>query len=167
MKQLDKIGRLVKKEKSLQYLRKLSDFPVKAFTNIWDDLGGASNMVYVVQTNPKVIERCMLMSTDPGDVVMDITCGSGTTAFVAENLGRRWITCDTSRVAITLAKQRLMTASFDYYELAHPNEGVGSGFKYETVPHITLGSLANNNVAQQEVLYDFPIKNNSSLPCNV
>jgi adenine-specific DNA-methyltransferase len=68
--------------------------------------------------------------------------------------GRRWITCDTSRVAITLAKQRLMTASFDYYELAHPNEGVGSGFKYEKVPHITLGSLANNNVAQQEVLYD-------------
>lgn len=163
LKQLDKIGRLVKKEKSLQYLRKLSDFPVKAFTNIWDDLGGASNMVYVVQTNPKVIERCMLMSTDPGDAVLDITCGSGTTAFVAENLGRRWITCDTSRVAITLAKQRLMTSSFDYFELAHPNEGVGSGFKYETVPHITLGSLANNNVAQQEVLYDFPIKNNKKI----
>jgi hypothetical protein len=84
------------------------------------------------------------MTTDPGDLVLDPTCGSGTTAYVAEQWGRRWITCDTSRVAITLAKQRLMTAVFDYYELAHPNEGVGSGFKYKTVPHITLKSIANN-----------------------
>ena len=84
------------------------------------------------------------MTTDPGDLVFDPTCGSGTTAYVAEQWGRRWITCDTSRVAITLAKQRLMTALFDYYELAHPDEGVGSGFKYKTVPHITLGSIANN-----------------------
>jgi adenine-specific DNA-methyltransferase len=100
--------------------------------------------VYVVQTNRKVIQRCLLMTTDPGDLVLDITCGSGTTAYVAEQWGRRWITCDTSRVAITLAKQRLMTAVFDYYELAHPNEGVGSGFKYKTVPHVTLKSIANN-----------------------
>ena len=84
------------------------------------------------------------MTTDPGDLVFDPTCGSGTTAYVAEQWGRRWITCDTSRVAISLAKQRLMTALFDYYELTHPNEGVGSGFKYKTVPHITLGSIANN-----------------------
>jgi adenine-specific DNA-methyltransferase len=84
------------------------------------------------------------MTTDPGDLVFDPTCGSGTTAYVAEQWGRRWITCDTSRVAITLAKQRLMTAVFDYYELAHPNEGVGSGFKYKTVPHVTLKSIANN-----------------------
>lgn len=84
------------------------------------------------------------MTTDPGDLVLDITCGSGTTAYVAEQWGRRWITCDTSRVAITIAKQRLMTAVFDYYELAHPNEGVGSGFKYKTVPHVTLKSIANN-----------------------
>ncbi len=96
------------------------------------------------------------MTTDPGDLVLDITCGSGTTAYVAENWGRRWITCDTSRVAITLAKQRLMTAVFDYYELAHPHEGVGSGFKYKTVPHITLKSIANNEPPAQETLYDQP-----------
>lgn len=156
LKQLNKFGRLIKNEKSLQYLRKLSDFPVKAFTNIWDDLGGASNMVYVVQTNQKVIERCLLMTTDPGDLVLDITCGSGTTAYVAENWGRRWITCDTSRVAIALAKQRLMTGNFDYFELAYPNEGVGSGFRYKTVPHITLKSIANNEPAPQETLYDQP-----------
>ena len=84
------------------------------------------------------------MTTDPGDLVFDPTCGSGTTAYVAEQWGRRWITCDTSRVAVTLAKQRLMTALFDYYELAHPDEGVSSGFKYKTVPHITLGCIANN-----------------------
>jgi adenine-specific DNA-methyltransferase len=100
--------------------------------------------VYAVQTNEKVIQRCLLMTTDPGDLVFDPTCGSGTTAFVAEQWGRRWITCDTSRVATTLARQRLMTAVFDYYELAHPEEGVGSGFKYKTVPHVTLKSIANN-----------------------
>jgi adenine-specific DNA-methyltransferase len=84
------------------------------------------------------------MTTDPGDLVFDPTCGSGTTAYVAEQWGRRWITCDTSRVALTLARQRLMTAVFDYYELAHPDEGVGSGFRYKTVPHVTLKSIANN-----------------------
>ena len=86
----------------------------------------------------------LLMTTDPGDLVLDPTCGSGTTAYVAEQWGRRWITCDTSRVAVTLAKQRLMAADFDYYELAHPDEGVGSGFHYKTVPHVTLKSIANN-----------------------
>ena len=100
------------------------------------------------------------MTTDPGDLVLDITCGSGTTAYVAENWGRRWITCDTSRVAVTLAKQRLMTAVFDYYELAYPNEGVGSGFKYKTVPHITLKSIANNEPPGQETLYDQPFIDN-------
>jgi adenine-specific DNA-methyltransferase len=97
------------------------------------------------------------MTTDPGDLVLDPTCGSGTTAYVAEQWGRRWITCDTSRVAVTLAKQRLMTSIFDYYELAHQSEGVSSGFKYEKVPHITLGSIANNEPAQEETLYDQPI----------
>lgn len=96
------------------------------------------------------------MTTDPGDLVFDPTCGSGTIAYVAEQWGRRWITCDTSRVATTLAKQRLMTAAFDYYELAHPTEGVGSGFKYKTVPHITLGSIANDEPPEQETLYDQP-----------
>jgi adenine-specific DNA-methyltransferase len=98
------------------------------------------------------------MTTDPGDLVFDLTCGSGTTAFVAEQWGRRWITCDTSRVATTLAKQRLMTASFDYYKLARPTEGVGSGFEYKTVPHITLKSIANNEPPGQETLYDQPLK---------
>lgn len=98
----------------------------------------------------------MLMTTDPGDLVLDITCGSGTTAYVAEQWGRRWIICDTSRVAITLAKQRLMTATFDYYKLAHEEQGVGSGFVYKTVPHITLKSIANNEPPATETLYDQP-----------
>jgi adenine-specific DNA-methyltransferase len=101
------------------------------------------------------------MTTDPGDLVFDPTCGSGTTAYVAEQWGRRWITCDTSRVAITLAKQRLMTALFDYYELAHPAEGVSSGFKYKTVPHVTLKSIANNEPPGEETLYDKPSVDNS------
>jgi adenine-specific DNA-methyltransferase len=92
----------------------------------------------------KSVERCLLMTTDPGDLVLDPTCGSGTTAFVAEKWGRRWITCDTSRVAVTLAKQRLMTASYDYYELRYPHEGLRGGFIYKTVPHVTLKSIANN-----------------------
>jgi adenine-specific DNA-methyltransferase len=101
------------------------------------------------------------MTTDPGDLVMDVTCGSGTTAVVAEQWGRRWITCDTSRVAVTLAKQRLMTSVFDYYELAHPEEGVGSGFRYKTVPHVTLKSIANNEPPKPETLYDQPFIDNS------
>ena len=98
------------------------------------------------------------MTTDPGDLVFDPTCGGGTTAYVAEKWGRRWITCDTSRVAIALARQRLMTAGFDYYKLKNPNEGVSSGFQYKTVPHITLGSIANNELPKEEVLYDQPLK---------
>lgn len=91
------------------------------------------------------------------DLVLDPTCGSGTTAYVAEQWGRRWITCDTSRVALTLARQRLMTAAFDYYELARPQEGVGSGFVYKTVPHVTLKSIANNEPPGTETLYDQPL----------
>lgn len=132
---------------NLYYVRFIEDFPVFPVTDNWDDTtiaGFASDKQYVVETSTKVIERCLLMTTDPGDLVLDPTCGSGTTAFVAEKWGRRWITCDTSRVAITLAKQRLMTASFDYYALRYPHEGLGGGFAYETVPHITLKSIANN-----------------------
>ena len=113
-------------------------------SNIWADVMGQAGITYVVQTNIKVIERCILMTTDPGDLVFDPTCGAATTAYAAEQWGRRWITCDTSRVAITLAKQRLMTGVFKYYELAHPQEGVGSGFTYTTVPHIKMESIANN-----------------------
>ncbi len=153
-------NRLIAFGNNLNYKRFVDDFPVIPFNENWDDtaIAGFSgeDKVYVVQTATKVIARSLLMTTDPGDLVLDITCGSGTTAYVAENWGRRWITCDTSRVAITLAKQRLMTASFDYYELAHPNEGVGSGFKYKTVPHITLKSIANSEPPAQETLYDQP-----------
>ncbi len=149
-------NRIVSTGSNLAYVMYLDDYPVMPINNIWTDVLMRNEKTYVVETSPKSIERCLLMTTDPGDLVLDITCGSGTTAFVAEDWGRRWITCDTSRVAITLAKQRLMTASFDYYELAHPNEGVGSGFKYKTVPHITLKSIANNEPHAQETLYDQP-----------
>lgn len=164
---LDLLGnkdRLFPVSTSLYYLRYLDDFPVMPFDNIWDDTiagGYSDNKIYVVQTNKKVIERCLVMSTDPGDLVLDITCGSGTTAIVAENWGRRWITCDTSRVSITLAKQRLMTADFDYFHLAHSDEGIGSGFKYETVPHITLKSIVNKLPPPQETLFNRPIIDNS------
>jgi adenine-specific DNA-methyltransferase len=142
---------------TLRYVMKVNDYPVSTISSFWDDTPPPAGKSYVVQTSDRVIQRCLLMSTDPGDLVLDITCGSGTTAYVAEQWGRRWITCDTSRVAVTLAKQRMMTSTFDYYELAYPNEGVGSGFKYKTVPHITLGSIANNEPAPEETLYDQPL----------
>ncbi|MFQ6115401.1 MAG: DNA methyltransferase, partial [bacterium] len=139
------------------------DFPYVELTSSWNDTGPEINKDYVVQTSELPIQRCLLMTTDPGDLVFDPTCGSGTTAYVAEQWGRRWITCDTSRVAITLAKQRLMTAVYDYYELAHPDEGVGSGFRYKTVPHITLKSIANNEPPAQETLYDQPFVDKSRI----
>ncbi len=159
MERLAKAGRLHVSENSLQYIRYADDFPWQSVNNMWGDtLTGqfTETKVYAVQTNTKVILRCLLMTTDPGDLVFDPTCGSGTTAYVSEQWGRRWITCDTSRVALTLAKQRLMTAAFDYYELAHSQEGVGSGFRYKTVPHVTLKSIANNEPPAQETLYDQP-----------
>lgn len=122
-------------------------FTFKPLTNDWRGLkpsGFGNQKVYVVQTTEEVVERCILMTTDPGDLVFDPTCGSGTTAFVAEKWGRRWITADTSRVAVTLAKQRLMTSSYNYYKLKYPQEGLRGGFIYKTVPHITLKSIANN-----------------------
>jgi adenine-specific DNA-methyltransferase len=151
-----KANRVAAAENSFRFITYFDDFPYKAYTNLWDGLGGPGDPIYVVQTNSEVIKRCILMTSDPGDLVLDITCGSGTTAYVAEQWGRRWITCDTSRVAIALARQRLMTATFDYYELAHPADGVGGGFKYKTVPHVTLKSIANNEPPAQETLYDKP-----------
>jgi adenine-specific DNA-methyltransferase len=167
--------RLVKYGNQITYVRYASDFPLIPLRNIWEDTASGVGMrkIYVVQTTTKIVQRCLLMTTDPGDLVFDPTCGSGTTAYVAEQWGRRWITCDTSRVALTLAKQRLMTAVYDYYELAHPEEGVGSGFRYKTVPHVTLKSIANNpeikegmsraqidaaiaKYADEETLYDQP-----------
>jgi adenine-specific DNA-methyltransferase len=132
---------------TLCYVRFIDDFPAFAITNFWDDTtttGFGDDKFYVVQTTQKVVERCLLMTTDPGDLVLDPTCGSGTTSYVAEKWGRRWITCDTSRVALTLAKQRLMTASYDYYELKYLHEGLKGGFIYQSVPHVTLKSIANN-----------------------
>jgi len=147
IERLFKADRLIAIGATLRFIRYSEDFPCKPVIDIWDDTrqsGFGDPKVYVVQTATKVIERCLLMTTDPGDLVLDPTCGSGTTAYVAEKWGRRWITCDTSRVAVTLAKQRLMTASYDYYELKYPHEGLKSGFIYKTVPHVTLKSIANN-----------------------
>ncbi|MGQ3685020.1 MAG: site-specific DNA-methyltransferase [Candidatus Loosdrechtia sp.] len=161
LERLSKARRIHLVGNNLRYKRYLKDFPLTEITHIWDDLSGVTGNIYVVQTPNRIVERCILITTDPGDLVFDPTCGSGTTAYIAEQWGRRWITCDTSRVAITLAKQRLMTALFDYYELAHPDEGVGSGFRYKTVPHITLKSIANNEPPAQETLYDQPLLDKS------
>ena len=156
---LSKANRIVSLGNILSYKTYDDDFPLMKIDNVWTDtiIGTFSEKYYVVQTASKVIQRCLLMTTDPGDLVFDPTCGSGTTAYVAEQWGRRWVTCDTSRVAVSLAKQRLMTAVFDYYELAHQEEGVSGGFKFKTVPHITLKSIANNELPAQEILYDQPL----------
>ncbi|HEV2380941.1 MAG TPA: DNA methyltransferase [Terriglobia bacterium] len=157
MLRLRDLGRLdLNNSPTRMFKRYLRDFPVIELNNVWTDTRSEQDQVYVVQTVVKVIERCVLMTTDPGDLVFDPTCGSGTTAFVAEQWGRRWITCDTSRVAVTLARQRLMTTVYDYYDLAHPEEGVGSGFRYKTTSHIMLGSIANNEPTATETLYDQP-----------
>ena len=144
----------------LGYIRYFEDFCAMPITGLWTDTVGQNQFggdkVYVVQTALPVLTRCILMATDPGDLVLDITCGSGTTAYIAEQWGRRWITCDTSRVALTLTKQRMMTATYDYYKLSHEDQGVSSGFVYKTVPHITLRSLANNEPPEVETLFDQP-----------
>src|SRR5206468_1889801 len=152
---------------TLRYVRYLDDFRIYPFTNLWTDTttsGFAEAKVYVVQTNRTVIERCILMTTDPADLVLDPTCGSGTTATVSEQWGRRWITIDTSRVALALARARIMGARYPFYLLADSREGqlkeaevtgtapssqpvrgnIRHGFVYERVPHITLKSIAKN-----------------------
>ncbi|AIA54537.1 DNA methyltransferase [Acidithiobacillus caldus] len=164
------VGRTVTTENEIRFVKYLSDFPFRSMSNLWDRLGGAANPLYVVQTNPTVVQRCMLMCTDPGDLVLDPTCGSGTTAYVAEQWGRRWITIDTSRVPLALARQRLLTATFPYYELKSPQAGPAGGFVYKRkqnrkgeeigglVPHITLKSIANDEPPAMEVLVDRPEK---------
>ncbi len=177
MNNLAKKKRLIVTGNTLCYVRYLSDFPYLALNNVWDDVsipGFVSEKLYVVRTNPKVIERCILMTSDPGDLVLDPTCGSGTTAYVAEKWGRRWITCDTSRIAIAVARKRLMTAFYDYYVLAHEVDGGGGGggevsqdgqisfgFKYKEASHITLRSLANDSKPDVEILYDNPDVDNT------
>lgn len=145
----------------LRYIRYFDDFPVNPLNNIWTDIGGIQSRsdpkVYTVQTSTTTIQRCLLMTTDPGDLVLDPTCGSGTSAFVAEQWGRRWITIDTSRIALNIAKQRLMTATFPFYKLYdETTEDIRQGFIYKTVPHITLKSLANNEPPATETLYNQP-----------
>ena len=150
--------------KSLGYVRFTDDFPAVIITNLWADMWGASNPIYVVQSATRLIERCLLMTTDPGDLALDPTCGSGTTAYVAEQWGRRWITCDTSRVALALTRTRLMAAKYPYYLLTDSTQGIKKeseltgklppeyetasdirrGFVYKRVPHVTLKSIANN-----------------------
>jgi len=169
MRRLLAANRVSVSRNTLSYVRFLDDFPVFTLTNSWADIGGIQSRsdpkVYVVQTSTTAVQRCMLMTTDPGDLVLDPTCGSGTTAYVAEQWGRRWITTDTSRVALTLARTRLMSAKLPYYLLADTPEGrrkeaelaglppgtsagtradVRKGFVYKRVPHVTLRSIANN-----------------------
>lgn len=163
---LAKAQRLLVIGNTLRYVRFLDDYPLFPINNLWDDTvtsGFADPKIFIVQTHPRVIERCILMTTDPGDLVLDPTCGSGTTAYVAEQWGRRWITIDTSRVALALARTRLMAAKYPYYLMADTPEGqrreaeitgappIGStegdirkGFVYERVPHVTLKSIAQN-----------------------
>ena len=164
MERLGRADRLIGLARLAYYERRISDFPVVAMTTIWPDTQDRLSKNYIVETVPTVVSRCILMSSDPGDLVLDPTCGSGTTAFVAEQLGRRWITIDTSRVALALARTRLMAARYPWYLLADSREGrakeaaltktvppetpvhsdIRQGFVYERVPHITLKSIANN-----------------------
>lgn len=141
------------------YVRYFDDFPAQPVTNLWTDAVSSfmSDKMYVVQSSRKAVQRCILMTTDPGDLVLDPTCGSGTTAYVAEQWGRRWITIDTSRIALNIAKQRLTTCILPYYVL-HDEDGgnIRQGFEYKTLPHITLKSLANDIPCDEEILYDQP-----------
>ncbi len=165
-------GRLGVQGRSLSYIRYLDDFPAVPISNLWFDTQSGSGMdkVYVVQTNAKIIQRCILMTSDPGDLVLDPTCGSGTTAYVAEQWGRRWITIDTSRVALNIAKTRLMTAGFPWYVLTDEKNGLDAkqwdvrhGFDYKTVQRVTLGSLANDEPPETVTLYDQPIPDRKKL----
>jgi adenine-specific DNA-methyltransferase len=168
MKQLTKEGRLIGTNTYLNYVQFYDDFPYIEVNNLWDDTHAEQNRIYAVQTSTKVIQRCLLMTTDPGDLVLDPTCGSGTTAYVAEQWGRRWITADTSRVPLALARQRLLTATFPWYELKDQHRGPAGGFTYKRkqnkkgeevggiVPHITLKSIANIEPPAEEVLVDRP-----------
>jgi adenine-specific DNA-methyltransferase len=164
MNKIAKADRFYETKNMLTYVLYVDDYPVTALTNFWTDTEGAYDPQYVVQTSTKVIQRCILMTTDPSDLVLDPTCGSGTTAYVAEQWGRRWITIDTSRIALNIAKQRLMTATLPYYKLYdEKTNDIRQGFVYKTVPHITLSSIANEEPSQDETLYDLPEADNKLL----
>jgi adenine-specific DNA-methyltransferase len=156
MKRLEAAGRLRPAAETVRGIVFHDDFSREPIPNIWE-FHGERNPVYVVQTNRAIVERCILMTTDPGDLVLDPTCGSGTTAYVAEQWGRRWITSDTSRIALNIAKTRLMTATFPWYKLADvQGEDIRHGFVYKTVPHVTLRSIANDEPPETETLFDQP-----------
>lgn len=158
MDHLAELGRLEEGPGSLRWKKYENETPGRRINNIWHRQMYETDKKYVVQTSTKPIQRCILMTTDPGDLVFDPTCGSGTTAYVAEQWGRRWITCDTSRVSTTIAKRRLMTASFDYYQLAHPEEGVGRGFKYEETSKVSAAILGYDESQQTDIAYDCPFE---------
>jgi adenine-specific DNA-methyltransferase len=157
LNKLAEVGRIEVMGATIRYRRFADDFPVIPVTDRWESMQLGVERNYVVQTANSVLQRCILMTTDPGDLVLDPTCGSGTTAYVAEQWGRRWITTDTSRIALNIAKTRLMTATFPYYQLYdQQNCDLRQGFNYKKVPHITLGSIANNEPPAEETLYDQP-----------
>lgn len=162
MDRLKELNRIYSTGNTLRYIRYIQDFPLQGLTNVWTDIMGIQSSsdpkVYVVQTATKAIQRCMLLTTDPGDLVLDPTCGSGTTAYVAEQWGRRWITMDTSRIALNVAKKRISTSLYPYYELFDKTDtaDIRQGFIYKSVPHITLKALANDLPFDEEVLYDQP-----------
>lgn len=171
MERLTLARRLFTVGNSLRYIIYRDDFPYIELGSTWGDTmisGFSGQKLYVVQTAARVIQRCLQMTTDPGDLVLDPTCGSGTTAYVAEQWGRRWITIDTSRVPLALTRQRLLTATFPYYELQDPERGPAGGFVYKRrqnakgeeiggiVPHVTLKSIANDEPPAEEVLVDRP-----------
>jgi adenine-specific DNA-methyltransferase len=177
MEKLRQRNRLILTGETLKYVRFHDDFAVQVINGFWEDTviaGFGEEKLYVVQTSAKVVQRCILMATDPGDLIFDPTCGSGTTAYVAEQWGRRWITCDSSRVPLALARQRLLTATFPYYDLKEPKLGPSGGFVYKRkqnkkgeeigglVPHVTLKSIANDEPPAMEVLVDRPEES-----CNV
>jgi adenine-specific DNA-methyltransferase len=170
MQSLIKQNRIVQQGNSLAYKLYEDDFPLMSLDTVWSDtiLGTFSEKFYVVQTSNLAVQRCILMTTDPGDLVLDPTCGSGTTAYCSEQWGRRWITVDTSRVPLALARQRLLTATYSWYELKDESRGPVAGLVYRRkqnnkgeevggiVPHVTLKSIANNEPPEEEVLVDRP-----------
>jgi adenine-specific DNA-methyltransferase len=153
----------------LGYVRYFDDFPALPLNNIWTDTVGQNQMggdkIYVVQSALKPIQRCILMATDPGDLVLDPTCGSGTTAYVSEMWGRRWITVDTSRIALNIAKIRLTKSVYPYFELFDKTDtsDIRQGFVYRTIPHLKLSNIANDEEPEKEILYDQPLINKKKL----
>ena len=156
MYSLLEMGRVVKQGRTLRFVRYLDDFPFREITNLWSGFGGARDKRYVVQTNEDIVARCLLLCSQPGDLVVDPTCGSGTTAVVAEKLGRRWITIDTSRVATSIARERLLTSIFPYYELRDTNRGVDGGFVYEAAQRWRRSRIARGEGPEEVTLYDNP-----------